>query len=60
MLREDRKDDRTGSQHDAFRIEARLFRTDGDDAPGRYLSPMCKPREAAQAQVERCLLGVLG
>ena len=54
------REDRTGDQHDAFCIAAWLSRTDGDDALGRYLSPMLKPREAAQAQVEGWILGVLG
>ena len=43
------KGDRTADQHDAFCIAAWLSRTDGDDALGRYLSPMLNPREAAQA-----------
>lgn len=54
------KGDRTADQHDAFCIAAWLSRTDGDDALGRYLSPMLNPREAAQAQVEGWILGVLG
>lgn len=60
LLREGRKDDHTGDQHDTFRIEAWLYRTDGGDAPARYLSPMLKPREAAHARVEGLSLGVLG
>ena len=40
-------------------IAARLSRADRDDAPGRYLSPMRTPREAAHARVEGWILGVL-
>ena len=53
-------ENRTGDQHDAYCIAAWLSQTDREGTLPKYLRPKLKPAEAAQAQIEGWILGVLG
>jgi hypothetical protein len=52
------REDRTGDQHDAYSIAARLSRADRDGSLATFLKPDLSPQEQAVAQVEGWILGV--
>ncbi len=54
------RENRTGDQHDAFSIAARLSRADRDGSLAAFLKPDLTPPERTVAQVEGWILGVGG
>lgn len=52
------REGRSGDQHDAHSIAARLYRADQDGSLGAFLKPDLTPPERAVAQVEGWILGV--
>ncbi len=54
------REGRTGDQHDAYSIAARLSRADRDGSLAVFLNPSLTKPERATAQVEGWILGVQG